>query len=364
MIRASRQSTSRHPMRRVAGALAFAALIAASLFAATADDYRKRQETLDAELAAEHYALGLWALEQKLTSEAREQFEQAVQLNPNYKEAAAKLAELTGSIRRSKNPKCEFEMLTGEKVKAELLMPGLRVQTPAGFLLISTTEIDVIELSPPPGSDKILSDAFIGDGRVKTDTFSAQSMVGPISVKRIDVKSVRIFRPCAACDGAGQSVCRRCSGTGKVSDKSVCPDCGGKGKVKCRTCDGKGKITCPLCGGSGRISGAWGRFRRMDCPRCQGTGSLNCPDCNGAGGTVCPTCKGKPASAKAGPCPVCNGAKIIQCTVCGGTGIRPLPKPENAEEPKPTEGATPPAETQPPAEGTPPDTHTVEEKRP
>ena len=330
----------------IASALLLVALAAASLFSATSDDYRKRQEALDGELAAEHYALGLWALEQKLSAEAREEFEYVLQLDPNHKPAAAKLAELTGAIRKSKNPKCEFEMLSGEKIKAEMLMSALRVQTAAGFLLIPVTEIDVIELTPPPGTDKVLSDAYVGQGIVKAETFSAQSMVGPISVKRIDVKSIRIFRPCAACDGAGQSVCRRCSGKGTLTEKSVCPDCGGKGKVKCRTCDGKGKITCPLCGGNGHIAGAWGRFRRMNCPRCQGAGTLDCPDCDD-GSKVCPTCNGKPQSTKAGPCPVCNGAKVIQCAVCGGTGVRPLPKPE-VDEPKPApEGAPAPPETAP-----------------
>jgi DnaJ-class molecular chaperone len=31
--------------------------------------------------------------------------------------------------------------------------------------------------------------------------------------------------------GAGENLCRRCEGTGKLKDGSACPDCGGTGKV-------------------------------------------------------------------------------------------------------------------------------------
>jgi hypothetical protein len=321
-------------------------MAAATLWSVDDSEYRKRQEALDADQAQEHYALGLWAIEQKLTTEAREEFEHALQLNPACREAAAKLAEITGSSRRVRNPKCEFLMVGGEKLKAELLMSSFRVLTSGGFLVIPTAEMDLVELNGGPGDDKLISDSYVGEGRLKAETFSAQSMVGPITVKRIDVKSIRIFRPCPDCDGAGQIACRRCGGTGKLTERSVCPDCGGKGRIKCATCNGQKTIACPLCGGRGRISGSWGRQRWTACPRCQGAGKVDCPDCDD-GTVVCPTCKGKPQSAKAGPCPVCNGAKTTPCATCGGTGVRALPKIETPEEPKPETPApdAKPAET-------------------
>ena len=35
----------------------------------------------------------------------------------------------------------------------------------------------------------------------------------------------------AGTPGAGEDVCRRCQGTGKLENGSTCPDCGGTGKV-------------------------------------------------------------------------------------------------------------------------------------
>ncbi|MDB5642622.1 MAG: hypothetical protein JWN07_1939 [Hyphomicrobiales bacterium] len=31
--------------------------------------------------------------------------------------------------------------------------------------------------------------------------------------------------------GAGENLCRRCSGTGKLADDGACPDCNGTGKI-------------------------------------------------------------------------------------------------------------------------------------
>ncbi|HUW55666.1 MAG TPA: hypothetical protein VMZ92_03460 [Planctomycetota bacterium] len=331
---------------RVAGTrIVFAVVVvlgvtaAVRLAAVPADEYSSRQKALDMELAAEHYALGTWCDEQKLRSEAREHFESALALDPGHKEAALKLGEVTDVVRHAKDLTCEFRLVNGDLMKAELLLATLKVQTPSGFLLIPVAEADLIELGVGPLPDRLISDAYVGEGRLKVETFSAKSKVGPINVKRQDIKTIRILRPCEACVGKATRTCLRCAGKGRLSEKNVCPTCKGKGKVKCETCEGKGKITCPLCGGIGRFRGAWGRLRRVNCPRCDGTGKVDCPDCDGKGGVVCPTCNGNPITTQAGPCPVCNGAKVVPCEACGGTGVKPLPKIEvEGEHP----GKTPP----------------------
>ncbi len=330
--------------------LALVAAAAGTLFAATAGEYQKRAESLNSDLAAEHYALGLWAQEQKLPTEAREQFERTLHLDPSNKDASAKIAEILPAGHKPRNPKCEFTMAGGEKIKADLLMAVLHVETASGPISIPTAEIDIIELSGPPTGDKVMSDSFTGHAVVKADAFPAQCKVGQISPKRVDIKLIRLFRPCADCDGAGSMTCKRCNGTGKLSaDRTVCAECNGKGKVKCKACDGTGKIKCPLCGGSGRIQGMWGRLGNQQCPRCRGAGTLDCPECD-HGVKTCPVCNGKPNSGKAGVCPVCNGAKTVKCATCDGTGMKAAPKTEdemkseaekaNTDKPTPTPAPT------------------------
>ena len=43
--------------------------------------------------------------------------------------------------------------------------------------------------------------------------------------------------------GAGENVCRRCGGSGRIEGQD-CPDCGGSGKVQnaCPTCHGEGIV--------------------------------------------------------------------------------------------------------------------------
>ncbi|HUU43666.1 MAG TPA: hypothetical protein VMX57_07795, partial [Planctomycetota bacterium] len=285
-----------------------------------------------------------------------EHYERALQFNPKHAGAAAKLGETTKLVRRAASLSCEFRLHNQTKVKAELLMPDFTVRTPAGMLLIPTDEIDIIELGVPPQPDRIVSNAYTGEGFVRAEIFSAKSKFGPIEVKRVDVQSIRMLRPCDECEGKGQLKCRRCAGAGKLTDKSVCPDCNGKGWEKCQRCDGKGKVVCPLCGGRGRFYGAWGRMRSANCPRCNGAGVIDCPDCD-RGRVVCKTCKGKPSSTKAGPCPVCGGKGVVDCAVCGGTGVKPLPAPEPpAEAPPETPPVTPPDDPdapRPPGENAP-----------
>ena len=315
-------------------ALVLAIGSAVQLAAVPVDEYNIRQATLDKGLAGEHYTLGLWCSEQKLHGEARGHFERAISLDPNHQAASRKLGELPGVIRRVRDFTCEFRLVNGDRMKAELLLGTLRVKTPSGLLLIPVAETDLVELGVGPAADLITSDAYVGEGRLKAETFSAKSKVGPINVKRQDVKSIRILRPCETCKGQGTRVCPRCGGKGMLKERNVCPTCAGKGKVKCATCEGRGKITCPLCGGMGRFRGAWGRLRRVRCPRCTGTGKVDCPDCDGKGGVVCPTCNGSPVTTQAGPCPVCKGGKVVPCKDCGGTGVKPLPKAEvEAEQP-------------------------------
>lgn len=308
--------------------VAFAAVAAAQ----PVNEYQKRQATLDKELAADHYALGLWCETQKLFNEAREEFERVLSLQPTHRGAAQKLGEPTKVSRRAKHLTCEFHLANGDRMKGELLLETLKVQTPSGLLVIPVSGIDLIRLGQGQKPDRVISDGYVGEGRVQARGFSARSKVGALTVKREDVTSLRILRPCDACEGKGETMCRRCRGTGRLREKSVCPDCGGKGTSKCGTCDGTGRITCPLCVGKGKFSGAWGRLRRARCPRCNGVGKVDCPDCAGKGGVVCPTCKGTPETTHAGPCPVCTGKGVVKCSVCGGTAVKPLPKTEPGEK--------------------------------
>jgi len=301
------------------------------LVAAPVDEYQTRQSKLDRELATEYYTLGAWCREQELLGEAREQFERALALDPTHAGAAQKLVELTTVPRAAKDLKCEIRSLSGELVKAELLTENFKLETPSGFLIVPAGEVDLIQLGAAPKPDLFTSDSYTGEGRLKAESFAAVSKVGRITVKRQDIASIRILRPCSACAGHGELKCRRCGGTGRLSEKSTCPDCNGKGWIKCQTCGGTGKITCPLCGGRGQFQGAWGRLRRVQCPRCQGVGKVACPDCQN-GRVVCPTCNGKPVSTTAGECPVCKGRKVVVCEACGGTGVKPLPKTEAEQE--------------------------------
>ena len=307
--------------------------------AAPVEEYTKRQTALDKQLAADHHALGVWCDEQKLLSEAREQFERALSLDPDHKAAAQKLGVLTKVGRRTKNLNCEFRLANGDRMKAEFLLGSFKVKTPAGFLIVPTLEVHLIEFGPGPKPDHVISNRYVGEGLVAAESFSAKSKAGPITVKRQDISSLRILQVCEVCVGKGAVTCPRCGGKGRLKEKNVCPTCEGKGTVECQTCTGTGKTTCPLCGGRGLFRGAWGYLRRVQCPRCNGTGKVGCVDCGGKGRITCPTCKGKPVTTKAGPCPVCNGRKVVPCEACGGTGIAPLPKADEEQETEaPAEG--------------------------
>jgi hypothetical protein len=312
------------------------ALVTTLLIAAPADEYQTRQSALNRELAAEYCAMGAWCRDQNLLSEAREQFEHALALDPANAEAARKLAELTPVTRPTKevNLKCEMHLVSGETVKADLLMDNFKIETPAGFLIVPAAEMDLIQMGTPQKPDVFFSDSYNGEGHLKAESFSVTGKFGHAEVKTGDVASLRVLRPCPVCAGHGEVKCPRCGGVGRLNEKSVCPTCNGKGTVKCATCDGTGKTVCPLCGGKGQFQGAWGGLRRVRCPRCQGTGKIACTDCQGTGHVVCPTCKGKPTNATAGECPVCNGRKVVPCNACGGTGVKPLPKTESDAEKK------------------------------
>ena len=273
-----------------------------------------------------------WCDAQKLFSEAREQFERALSLDPDHKTAAQKLGGLSKVVRRAKNLNCEFRLANGDRMKAEFLLGRFKVKTPAGFLILPTSAVDVIQFGKGPNPDHIISDGYVGEGRVKGETFSAKSRAGPITVKRQDISSLRILRVCEKCEGKGERTCARCGGRGKLRERNVCPTCTGKGTMKCVTCNGSTKATCPLCGGQGRFRGAWGRLRRVRCPRCIGTGKVDCLDCEGRGRTTCPTCNGKPVTTKAGPCPVCDGRKVVPCKACAGTGVKPRPVAEDEQK--------------------------------
>jgi hypothetical protein len=320
-----------------------AALVAAVVFATPADEYQTRQSNVDRALAAEYYALGMWCREQELLNEAREQFERALALDPANAEAAQKLAELTTVPHATRDPnlKCEVHLVSGETVKADLLTDNFKIETPAGFLIVPATEMDLVQIGELQKPDVFFSDSYTGEGHLKTRSISVTGKFGRADVKPKDIATLRILRPCQVCAGHGELKCRRCGGTGRLTEKSVCPDCNGKGFIKCPTCAGAGKIVCPLCGGQGQFQGAWGGLRRVRCPRCQGAGKVACTDCQGIGRIVCPTCKGKPTSTAAGDCPVCKGRKTVPCEACGGTGVKPLPKTEADAEKKPDAAPAP-----------------------
>jgi hypothetical protein len=319
-----------------------ACLLALTAAADPLADYVKRRTQLAGNLAQEHFALAEWCNKQKLYPQAREHYRQTLSLNPSHTEARDRLVELNRLTRRSGLSTCEFVLRNGTKVKADMLAQDLTLDTSAGVLLIPVSEIDLIEIAEAPAPDRIISDHYTGEGRVRAELFPAKGKVGNITVKRADVVRIRVLRPCATCDGQGRMTCLRCGGTGQLKGKSVCPTCKGKGAVKCKRCGGKGKIVCPLCGGAGTFTGAWRRMRRVRCPRCRGEGTIDCPDCNGTGRVVCPTCNGKPVTRHDGPCPVCNGKGTLECKDCAGTGVKPLPRPPTDEIAAPEDATEPP----------------------
>jgi hypothetical protein len=325
-------------------ALFVLASLVVTVTAAPADEYETRRDALEKDLAKEHYELGLWCMDQGITEAAQEHFERALALAPEHAEAAQKLAGLARPGGRAKPPDCEVRLVNNDMMKAEMLTTAFQLDTACGFLLVPAADVDLIRFGRQTQPDYVVSDVYSGEGRIKEETFSARSMVGPITLRREHLSSIRILRPCPACDGKGQATCRRCAGTGRVTERSLCPGCEGKGWVACGLCNGQGETTCPRCGGSGR---RWGRGGGGECARCQGTGKNDCPQCDG-GHIVCPTCKGKPASIKAGPCPVCNGKKTVRCEPCGGSGTKPLPGTEAGNPAK--EGTETPAPAGPAGE--------------
>lgn len=97
---------------------------------------------------------------------------------------------------------------------------------------------------------------------------------------------------CGACDGTG--TCKRCKGTGQISEEYCISSYKGQLKVRCSKCGGRGTYVilispkqCKKCGGTGYIPGAMITVaakkaqRMINCPRCGG--NCSCSGCNGSG---------------------------------------------------------------------------------
>ena len=163
---------------------------------------------------------------------------------------------------------------------------------------------------------------------------------------------------CAACGGAGSSVCTRCKGKGLVivKERTPCPTCSEsidglaerKGQVQeatvCQTCRGKGETQskCAACSGSGRLRIRYvrgGSLRQQSafatCNICGGsgkTGYRTCVKCAGNGKVdvwkTCKTCHGRGEVTRDSEttCPSCNGKTRLECTRCNGKGFTYKPK--------------------------------------
>lgn len=95
-------------------------------------------------------------------------------------------------------------------------------------------------------------------------------------------------RPCKTCVGLGIAPCRKCKGTGKITERTrdddgevaetevTCPTCRGAASQPCRRCQGEGLLPiCKKCGGMGT---ALGKSRDNEpvpverCRSCKGEG--------------------------------------------------------------------------------------------
>ncbi|KPL03149.1 MAG: hypothetical protein AMK75_01820 [Planctomycetes bacterium SM23_65] len=290
--------------------------------AASVDEYQRRRNGLAKDLAEQHYALGQWCKERKLSREAQEHFKQAQRFQPDHNGANKELGKSGGKVASRKRVECELRLTDGICVKAELLAEAFCVDTGSGVLFMPVTAVDVVVVGKDEQPDVIAADGFLGRSRVREDSFAAKAKVGVVNVKRANLDQIRVFRPCAVCGGSGNQPCARCEGKGRLYETVPCKQCGGTGKVQCTRCGGTGRLTCPRCDGSGWTPGLIGGFR-FKCTRCNGRGTIDCPGCK-KGQAKCPVCKGKPLVKDMGVCPVCEGKKEVPCVACGGTGVKPL----------------------------------------
>ena len=306
-----------------AGALVIATGTAAAPGAASVKEYQKRRAGLAKDLAEHHYALGKWCKEQKLSREAREHFKQAQRFQPDHKGANKELGKTAGSVAPRNRVGCELRLTDGVCVKAKLLAETFCVDTGSGLLFLPVNKVDIIKVGRDGQPDMMVAEGFLGEARIREESFAARAKVGTVNVRRGNLDHIRIFRPCSVCSGGGSRPCTRCEGKGRVYETVECEACGGTGKVQCTRCGGTGRLNCPRCGGSGWRAGLLGGFR-FKCTRCNGRGTIDCPRCK-KGMMTCPACKGKPLKQDKGPCPACEGKKVVPCAACGGTGVKPLP---------------------------------------
>ncbi len=140
---------------------------------------------------------------------------------------------------------------------------------------------------------------------------------------------IHIERGCANCFGRGQAPCPGCGGSGQRQERRTCPTCQGRKRVPHEECTGTGIAACKRCKGSGRVTqmarvrrgGEWvAETKPVPCERCAGDGKVTCRCRDGL--AACPDCKVAGKRKMMGPCSACTARGRLPCELCQATGQR------------------------------------------
>lgn len=149
---------------------------------------------------------------------------------------------------------------------------GGRFYTDADFSQIFGDRFDINDLFRGGGLGDIFSSMFGDNVRARRRSPFGRGQAGPR--KGRDIRAELDISASQAASGTSRKI--------RLGVPQECDACGGQGTV-----DGAGETVCPRCHGSGQVTNVQGNFSiSRPCPSCLGRGVLpgqTCPKCNGAG---------------------------------------------------------------------------------